>query len=60
MWAEGGAWHVHDLDSANGTFVNRTRVEVSMALPQSSELRFHANGPTVSAYIDTPMATRVS
>jgi len=51
---------VHDLDSANGTFVNRTRVEVSMALPQSSELRFHANGPTVSVYIDTPMATRVS
>lgn len=60
LWAEGGSWCVRDLGSANGTFVNRARVEGSASLPQSCELRLHANGPTLNVHVDTPMATRVT
>lgn len=60
LWAEGGTWRVRDLDSANGTYMNRARVEGSAALPKSCELRFHANGPMVSVHVDTPTPTRVT
>jgi len=60
LWAEEGAWRVRDLDSGNGTFLNRAAVDGSMVLPQSCELRFHANGPTISVHVDKPAPTRIS
>jgi len=60
LWAEDGGWHVRDLDSGNGTFVDRSRVNGSMPLPQSCELRFHANGPALAVHVDKPAATRIS
>jgi hypothetical protein len=60
IWAEDGAWQVRDLDSPNGTFVDRARVDGAVPLPQSCELRFHANGPTLDVHIDTPTPTRVA
>jgi hypothetical protein len=60
IWAEGGGWHVRDLDSANGTFVNRARVDGAVPLPPSCEIRFHANGPALDVHIDTPTPTRVT
>jgi pSer/pThr/pTyr-binding forkhead associated (FHA) protein len=47
LWAEDGNWHIRDLDSANGTFIENSRVSGSAALPANCELRFHPNGPTV-------------
>jgi hypothetical protein len=60
LWAEDGAWRVRDLDSANGTFLDRARVDGSAPLPASCELRFHANGPALDVHVDTPMTTRVT
>lgn len=60
LWAEEGAWHVRDLESGNGTFINQTPVNGTSPLPQSCELRFHSNGPTLNVVIDKPAATRVS
>ena len=60
LWAEDGAWRVRDLDSANGTFLDRAAVNGTAPLPQSCELRFHANGPTVSVHVDKPAETRIS
>ncbi len=60
LWAEEGSWHVRDLDSANGTFINQSPVTDSAVLPDSCELRFHANGPTLGVHIDKPIATRVT
>lgn len=60
LWAEEGAWRVRDLDSANGTFLNRAAVNGSTALPQSCELRFHANGPTIGVHVDKPAETRIT
>ncbi len=57
LWAEEGAWRVRDLDSANGTFINRAAVDGSASLPQSCELRFHANGPTIGVHVDKPAET---
>ena len=51
IWAEDGAWHVRDLDSANGTFVGHTRVAGTMRLPQSCDLRFHIGGPVVGVHV---------
>ncbi len=60
IWAEDGIWRVRDLDSGNGTFIDRARVDGDAPLPQSCELRFHANGPTLDVHIDTPTPTRVT
>ncbi len=60
LWAEEGGWRVRDLDSGNGTFINRARVVGATPLPQACELRFHANGPTLDVHIDTPTPTRIS
>lgn len=60
LWAEHGNWHVRDLDSANGTFLGHTRVAGSAALPQTCDLRFHVNGPTVSVHIAKTPETLVS
>ncbi len=60
IWAENGAWHIRDLDSANGTYINHSRVTETTQLPPSSELRFHAAGPTISVRVDKPAKTMVS
>ena len=59
LWAEGGEWHVRDLDSTNGTFLDSSRVSGTRALPESCELRFHMDGPTVRIHIDKPTETVV-
>ena len=60
LWAEEGAWHVRDLESGNGTFINQTPVTGTSALPQACELRFHSNGPTLTVIVNKPAETRVS
>jgi len=60
IWAEEGKWHVRDMESANGTFLNHAPVTGRVALPQSSELRLHPNGPKITIVIDKPAATMVS
>ena len=60
IWAEDGGWHVRDLDSANGTFLNHAPVTGSAALPQSCELKFHPNGPTLGVHVDKPVATMIT
>jgi hypothetical protein len=60
LWAENGKWHLRDLDSANGTFIGHSRVAGSAPLPQSCDLRFHANGPIVVVYIAKSAETMVS
>lgn len=40
LWAEDGSWHVRDLDSANGTFLDQRPVADSAVLPDSCVLRF--------------------
>ena len=41
---EGGSWHVTDLDSTNGTYLNGTRVPPNVAtpLPYGANIRFGA------------------
>jgi len=51
LWAENGSWHVRDLDSGNGTFIDHSRVEGSARLPVACTLRFHAAGPTVDVFV---------
>lgn len=51
LWAEDGQWHVRDIDSANGTFLDRNRVTGAAPLPSSCKLRFHAEGPSVHVFV---------
>jgi hypothetical protein len=60
IWAEGGRWYVRDMNSANGTFLNHTPVTTNTPLPQSSELRLHAAGPTIAIIVDKPAQTRIT
>jgi hypothetical protein len=60
IWAEHGTWRIRDLDSANGTFIDHARVSGITALPQTCELRFHANGPTVSVFVAKSAETLIS
>jgi len=60
LWAEDGSWHIRDLDSANGTFIENSRVTGSRPLPQSCELRFHPNGPTVYVTVTKSPETLIS
>jgi hypothetical protein len=59
LWAEGGMWHVRDLDSANGTFIGWSRVTGTAPLPASCDLRFHPNGPVVTVTIARSAETLV-
>lgn len=60
LWAEDGTWHIRDLDSANGTFIENSRVSGSAPLPQHCELRFHPNGPTVYVTVTKSPETLIS
>lgn len=60
IWAEDNKWHVRDVNSANGTYVDRTRVTGAAALPSSCNLRFHPEGPVVQAFIAKSAETVVS
>jgi len=60
IWAEAGAWRVRDLESANGTFVDGTRIRGVAALPQVCELRFHAQGPAVAVCVTRTVETVIS
>lgn len=60
LWAEAGAWHVRDLNSANGTFIGATRVNGTAKLPAVCDLRFHADGPAVGVQIARTPETLVS
>lgn len=51
LWAEDGAWHIRDLDSGNGTYIGHSKVAGTALLPQTCELRFHANGPIVDVLV---------
>ena len=60
IWAESNGWHIRDLDSANGTFIENRRVDGTSPLPQNCELRFHPNGPTVYVTVTKSPETLVS
>jgi len=60
LWAEDSKWHVRDVDSANGTFVDKTRVTGAAMLPPACNLRFHPDGPTVKAFVSKSEKTYVS
>jgi len=60
LWAEEGRWHVRDLESTNGTFIDGKRVRGLATLPARCQLTFHSEGPVVEARIDEVEATAVS
>jgi hypothetical protein len=60
LWAENGTWLIRDLDSANGTFIENSRVSGTATVPQNGELRFHPNGPTVYVTVTRSPATLIS
>jgi hypothetical protein len=59
LWAEAGVWHVRDLNSANGTFIGHSRLNGTMPLPATCDIRFHINGPIVSVHIARTAETRI-
>lgn len=60
LWAEAGVWHVRDLNSANGTFVGHARLDGTIQIPATCDLRFHINGPVVSVHIARTAETQIS
>ena len=60
LWAEAGSWRVRDFDSANGTFIDQSRVTDAAVLPESCELRFDEQGPVIEVQVDKPAETVVS
>lgn len=59
FWAENGHWHVRDLDSTNGTYVDSKRVTSDVKLPRACELRFHHRGPSIRVAVESVEATAV-
>jgi hypothetical protein len=51
LWAENGSWHVRDVGSSNGTFLDGVSIAGPTPLPAACELRFHARGPKVSVRV---------
>jgi hypothetical protein len=60
LWAENGRWHVRDLDSTNGTYIEGKRVKGIAMLPASCELRFHPRGPVVGVHVHKVAETAIS
>lgn len=60
LWAENGQWRIRDVGSANGTFIDHTRVTGVAALPSSCNLRFHPEGPIVKVLVAKPTETVVA
>lgn len=46
IWAENGQWHIADLDSGNGTFLENLCVHHA-TLPRKSTLRLGSGGPKI-------------
>jgi len=44
IYPDGGQWHIADLDSGNGTFLDSVRIQQAI-LPQRSTLRLGSDGP---------------
>ena len=44
IWCEAGQWHIADLESGNGTFLDRVLVHKAI-LPRKSTLRLGSDGP---------------
>jgi S1-C subfamily serine protease len=47
FWLSGGTWHVRDLSSRNGTWVNGSRIARPVALKAGDSVVFGSDGPTV-------------
>ncbi|MGI9584623.1 MAG: FHA domain-containing protein [Acidimicrobiia bacterium] len=47
VWYESSGWHIRDLHSSNGSFINGERLSDNVALPAKCELRMHRKGPVV-------------
>jgi pSer/pThr/pTyr-binding forkhead associated (FHA) protein len=60
LWAENGRWHVRDLDSTNGTYIEDKRIKGIATLPLSCELRFHPKGPVVGVHVHKVAETAIS
>jgi len=46
IWCEAGQWHIADLQSGNGTFLDRVLVQKAV-LPRKSTLRLGIDGPKI-------------
>lgn len=46
IWCEAGQWHIADLQSGNGTFLDRVLVQKAV-LPRKSTLRLGKDGPKI-------------
>jgi membrane-bound lytic murein transglycosylase D len=46
IWCEAGRWHIADLNSGNGTFLDRVLVQEAV-LPRKSTLRLGSDGPRI-------------
>jgi len=51
LWAENGSWHVRDVGSSNGTYLDEVRIAGPTPLLSTCELRFHSRGPKVSVRV---------
>lgn len=59
VYAEDRVWKIRDIGSANGTFLDDSKVSKS-DLPSSCQLRFHEKGPTVEMSIHNMEKTAVT
>ena len=59
LWAEGGQWHVRDLGSSNGTWLDGEQIKMSV-LPEHCKLRAHEDGPMVELTVAAAEATLIA
>ena len=58
VFVDGSSWHVKDLGSSNGTYLDGRRVE-SKPLPDSCTIQLQEDGPTVQIHLQSADATLV-